>query len=91
MLLHFLSPSRSAFLFFSQEKRPVLKAKHPSATVAEIAKQLGAAWRMMKPEQKQPYMDKSNGDREKYAKEMEDFRKGFSAIQDEEEEGDGEE
>ena len=67
---------RSGFFFFCGEKRPKLKEQNPQATVGEIAKQLGAAWKIMTPEQKAPYEKQSKDDRKRYERDMEKYRKG---------------
>lgn len=78
---------RSAFFFFSDEKRPKLKQEDPNATVGEIAKKLGAAWGLMTPEQKQPYNDQAKAQREEYEIAMAEYRKkGAQAEADEEDE-----
>ena len=80
---------RSGFFFFCGEKRPKLKEQNPQATVGEIAKQLGAAWKIMTPEQKKPYEDQSKNDRKRYEREMEQYRKGnFSHASPEEDDDD---
>lgn len=83
---------RSGFFFFCGEKRPKLKEQNPQATVGEIAKQLGAAWKIMTPEQKKPYEDQSKNDRKRYEREMEQYRKGsFSHASPEEDDDDDDE
>ena len=71
---------RSGFFFFCGEKRPKLKEQNPQATVGEIAKQLGAAWKIMTPEQKAPYEQQSKDDRKRYEREMELYRKGEFGV-----------
>ena len=75
-LLYSFPICRSGFFFFCGEKRPKLKEQNPQATVGEIAKQLGAAWKIMTPEQKAPYEQQSKDDRKRYEREMEQYRKG---------------
>ena len=70
------SNSRSAFFLFGSEKRPKLKQQNPGATVGEIAKQLGAAWKVMSVEQKAPYEKEAKVAREKYDIEMARYRSG---------------
>lgn len=67
---------RSGFMFFSSAKRPKLREQNPSASIGDIAKQLGAAWKIMTPEQKAPYEEAAKKDRKRYEQEMELFRKG---------------
>lgn len=63
-------------MFFSSAKRPKLREQNPSAGIGDIAKQLGAAWKIMTPEQKAPYEEAAKKDRKRYEQEMELFRKG---------------
>ena len=63
-------------MFFSSAKRPKLREQNPSAGIGDIAKQLGAAWKIMTPEQKAPYEETAKKDRKRYEQEMELFRKG---------------
>lgn len=67
---------RSAFFFFAADKRPKLKVQNPGATVGEIAKQLGAAWKIMTAKQKEPYETQNKGDRVRYERQMAAFRRG---------------
>lgn len=71
---------RSAFFWFSGEKRPKLKEQNPQATIGEIAKQLGAAWKIMTAEQKAPYEQQSKDDRKRYERQMEQYRKGQYTV-----------
>ena len=71
-------------MFFSSAKRPKLREQNPSASVGEIAKQLGAAWKIMTAEQKAPYDEQTKKDRERYEHEMELYRKGEFVRADEE-------
>lgn len=59
-----------------------MKEQAPNSTVGEIAKKLGAAWRVMTDDQKQPYEQQAKCDRERYEKEMELYRKGEFAKSD---------
>ena len=79
---------RSGFMFFCSKNRPKLKEKHPSATVGELAKQLGAAWKLMTDDQKKPFEEMHRQDRIRYEREMESYRKNkgrkYAAEEDEE-------
>lgn len=74
-LLFLLCKIRSAFFWFASDKRPKLKEQNPSATVGEIAKQLGAAWKIMTPEQKAPYEKNAKDDRQRYDSQMAEYKK----------------
>ena len=77
---------------FSGEHRQAIKQKIPGATVGEVAKQLGEAWGTMTPAQKKPYEVLAAKDRERYKREMEEYRrKGDDDDEEEEEEEEEEE
>jgi len=71
-----LAPKRplSAFFHYCKEERPKLKAMNPSLSVGEIAKELGDRWNHTAPEGKQTYEEAAQRDKERYEKEMNDFR-----------------
>ena len=68
-----------------------MKEQSPNSTVGEIAKKLGAAWRVMTEDQKKPYGEKSMLDRKRYDEEMELYRKGEFAKGDVRDHEDGSE
>ena len=65
-----------------------MKEQNPSATVGEIAKQLGAAWKIMTKEQKSPYEESARKDRLRYDTAVTAFRSKKKAALPEEEEED---
>lgn len=79
-------------MFFSKTKRPKLRETNPNASIGEIAKQLGAAWKIMTADQKKPYENMAKKDRERYDEQMELYRQGkfnreeAEAVSEEEEE-----
>ena len=77
---------RSGFMFFSSAKRPKLREQNPTASIGDIAKQLGAAWKIMTADQKAPYEEAAKKDRKRYEEEMEQYRKGEYVREGEEEE-----
>ena len=64
---------RSAFIIFCRDKRPLLKEQKPNASVGDIAKELGKAWRIMTEDQKEPYEKEAKEDRERYEEEKESY------------------
>lgn len=91
-LVNFSPPNpRSAFFLFASDKRPKLKQENPSATVGEIAKQLGAAWKVMTDEQKKPYQKLAKEKQETYASEMAAYKRGEYAAAKTDEEDEEEE
>ena len=67
-------------MYFSMEKRPKLREENANATVGDLAKMLGAAWRIMTDDQKAPYEEMTRKDRERYEEEMQTLRAGKKAA-----------
>jgi len=69
--------SLSAFFFFCAEERPRVKAAlNNTNSVAEIAKELGHRWALVKPEQKTRYAALAAKDKERYEKEQKIYKAG---------------
>ena len=64
-----------AYMFFSQERRKVLIEDKPElkSNVTAISKILGAEWRGMSEEDKQPYKDLYDKDKSRFEREKEDW------------------
>lgn len=91
-LVYSIAHKRSAFFWFAGDKRPKLKEQSPGATVGEIAKQLGAAWKIMTKEQKYPYEESARKDRGRYETQIKAYRsKKTNAVPEEDEEEEEEE
>ena len=63
-------------MFFSIEKRPHLRLQNPKANVGALSKQLAAAWNIMTPTQKAPYEEMAKRDKDRYERELLDYRAG---------------
>ncbi|KAI7907098.1 high mobility group box domain-containing protein [Cokeromyces recurvatus] len=59
----------SAYMFFSQENRAKVKEENPTATFGQLGKLLGEKWKAMSDEEKKPYIEKAEKDKERYEKE----------------------
>ena len=57
---------RCAFLHFCSEKRPKLKQENPNLSVGAMARQLSLAWKLMTSEQKKPYDEMADRDKQRY-------------------------
>jgi len=57
---------RTAFLFYSKEKRGPLVLEHPDLKFGDIARKLGAAWRVLSLAEKSHFIRLSDRDRERY-------------------------
>lgn len=80
LVIQLRSQPRSAFMYFSMEKRPKLREENANATVGELAKMLGAAWRIMSDDQKAPYEEMTRKDRARYEEEMKSVRAGKKVV-----------
>ena len=60
----------NAFMRFSSESRQSLREMHSGASVADIAKLLGEAWRCMPADEKKKWEDKAARDKEAYRIEL---------------------
>jgi len=67
----------SAFFCFCNEERPKVKAKNPSWTIGDVAKELGKRWEACTNRAK--YEAMSAKDKERYAKESAAYKKGGGA------------
>lgn len=56
----------SAFLFFSQDKRRVIKEANPGMRNTEISRVLGGMWKKALPEERAPHIEREAAEREKY-------------------------
>jgi hypothetical protein len=79
-----------AYMFFCKDQRDQVKKEHPDWGVAEIGKHLGAEWKNLTDEEKQPYVDQAKEDKERYKKAMEEYNAKKEAEKEEEEYGEGE-
>ena len=64
----------SGFFLFCQQVRPKFRSEDPKATLGDLAKKLGAAWRKCSEEEKAPYEDMARKDKKRYEKDMETYR-----------------
>ncbi|XP_038821417.1 high mobility group protein B3-like [Salvelinus namaycush] len=66
----------SGFFVFCAEQRPKIKAQHPSFGIGDVAKKLGEMWNNLTDSNKQPYLAKANKLKEKYQKDVADYKGG---------------
>jgi len=65
----------SAYFFFAADKRPEIRAKYPGCTVTEVASKIGAKWRDLDDEDKQPYEEQAAKDKDRYLRECTAYNK----------------
>jgi hypothetical protein len=66
----------SAYIYFSQEFREIIRQRFPFLTVAQIMKAVSYRWGQMTKEQKAPFENVANKDKERYDKEVVESKKG---------------
>jgi len=74
----------SAFLYYSQGRRRVIKDANPTLKNTEVSRLLGEMWRNAPPEEKQPFVEKEKEEREKYKVRIADWRKDYEVKQEKE-------
>jgi len=67
--------AQSAYFFFSNVRRPKLRADNKDLKMTEIAKLTGEEWKNLSSEEKKPYEDQAAVDKERYQKEQEAYTK----------------
>ncbi|KAG8800884.1 Non-histone chromosomal protein 6 [Serendipita sp. 399] len=55
----------SPYMFFTQEWREKIKEENPGIGFGEVAKRLGAKWKSMSDEEKEPYIEKHQADKKR--------------------------
>jgi hypothetical protein len=65
----------TAYVIFSNEVRDQVINENPDANFGEIGKIIGAKWRALVPDDRKPYEEKANIERERYNRDLEDYRR----------------
>jgi ABC-type transporter MlaC component len=63
----------TAFMYFSNEMRPKVKAENPDLSFGDMGKKLGEMFRGLTPEEKRKYEKKAEDDKDRYKKEQADY------------------
>lgn len=58
---------RSAFFFFSNDKRPEVQHGHPEWKVGQVAQELGRFWKALPEDERAIFEKKAQEDKERYA------------------------
>jgi upstream-binding transcription factor len=71
--------AKNAFIFFCNDKREEIKKENPEMKSNEITKKLGEMWKDVDEDDKNSYQQMAKDDKERYAKEMENYepKEGF--------------
>jgi hypothetical protein len=73
----------SAFLYFSQGRRRMIKGENPTMKNTEISRLLGEMWRNAPEEDRKPHIDQEKAEREKYKVAIAEWRKEYEAKKEE--------
>lgn len=71
--------SLSAYMFFANENRDIVRAENPGISFGQVGKLLGEKWKAMTSEEKVPYETKAEADKKRYEKEKAEYAKKNSA------------
>ena len=63
----------SAYMFFSAAKRAEVLEQNPSFGVTDVAKELGARWKLITDEEKATYQQQADEDKARYEREMAEY------------------
>lgn len=71
----------SGFLFYLSAVRPKIAQQYPGSTVGPISKLIAQQWRDMDPADREPWNQKADDDKKRYASEMREYAKTVEAQQ----------
>lgn len=61
----------SAYMFFANETRDIVRSENPDVTFGQVGKILGEKWKALTSEEKVPYEAKAEADKKRYESEKE--------------------
>lgn len=67
-------------MFFCDDERPKTRKAQPELTMKEILQVLGKKWRKLESKEKDVYNKMADEDKQRYAKEMSDYKKSEIAY-----------
>ncbi|KAN0083057.1 High mobility group box domain containing protein [Elaphomyces granulatus] len=71
----------SAYMFFANEQRDVVREENPGISFGQVGKLLGEKWKALNEVERRPYEDKAQADKKRY----EDEKASYNAADEEEE------
>lgn len=69
--------ARSSYIYFTNTQRPLICEQFPGLKFTEQGVIMGERWRALTPEEKKPYEDMANADKERHARETRDYIEEF--------------
>lgn len=67
--------SLSAYMFFANENRDIVRAENPGISFGQVGRLLGEKWKALSTEEKVPYETKAATDKKRYEKEKAEYAK----------------
>lgn len=67
--------SLSAYMFFANENRDIVRAENPGISFGQVGKLLGEKWKALSSDEKVPYENKADTDKKRYEKEKAEYAK----------------
>ncbi|KAK6454814.1 Non-histone chromosomal protein 6 [Scheffersomyces xylosifermentans] len=67
--------SLSAYMFFANENRDIVRAENPGISFGQVGKLLGEKWKALTGDEKVPYETKADADKKRYEKEKAEYAK----------------
>lgn len=67
--------SLSAYMFFANENRDIVRAENPGISFGLVGKLLGEKWKALTDDDKVPYLTKAETDKKRYEKEKAEYAK----------------
>ena len=67
--------SLSAYMFFANENRDIVRGENPGISFGQVGKMLGEKWKALTAEDKGPYEKKADDDKKRYEKEKAEYAK----------------
>lgn len=66
--------NKNGYMFFTAEKRGAVTKANPTFKIGDIAKHIGALWRGMTDEEKEPYSTMASQDKIRYTKALKEYK-----------------
>lgn len=67
--------SLSAYMFFANENRDIVRAENPGISFGQVGRLLGEKWKALSADDKIPYENKAASDKKRYEKEKAEYAK----------------
>ncbi|EGV60164.1 Non-histone chromosomal protein 6 [Yamadazyma tenuis] len=67
--------SLSAYMFFANDNRDIVRAENPGIAFGQVGRLLGERWKALTADEKIPYEKKANDDKKRYEKQKAEYAK----------------